>query len=76
MTFSSLKLRVWNFEFDELDFFPSLNWIFGGTQAVKIQFKLAKKSSLSNLKFQTREYQKSSADRMISQTTQKFDRSQ
>ena len=43
--------RDWNFEFDGLDFFPSLNWIF------------AVKSSLSNWKFQTRECQNSSADR-------------
>ena len=34
------------------------------TQAVKFQFKLEKKSSSSNLKFQTRECLKSSADRL------------
>ena len=38
-------------------------WILQATQAVEIQFKLGKKSSSSNSKFQTRECQKSSADR-------------
>ena len=48
----------WNFEFDELDFFPSLN-----VQAGKIQYKLGKKSSLSNWKVQTWECQKSIVDK-------------
>ena len=50
---------VWNFQFDELIFFPSLNWIF----TTKIQFKLGKKSSTSNWQFQTGEFEKSSSDR-------------
>jgi hypothetical protein len=35
------------------------------THAVKIQFKLVKKTSSSNSKLQTREFQKSSADRFL-----------
>ena len=50
----------WNIQFDKLDFLSTSNLNFTGR---KIQFKLGKKSSSSNSVFQTRELQKSSADR-------------
>ena len=34
---------VWNFEFDELDFFPSLNWIFAGYTGSKNPVQTRKK---------------------------------
>ena len=46
---------VWNFEFDELDFFPSLNCIFIACVACKNPVQTRKKSSSSNLIFQTGE---------------------
>ena len=62
--------RVWNLEFDELDFFQVWTGFLQTTQTVKIQFKLGKntvqtrkKYSSSNWIFQTGELQKSSADR-------------
>ena len=54
LTFSSLIDRI---------FFLFWTGFLQATQAVKIQFKLGKKSSSSNLKFQTRECQKQSVDR-------------
>ena len=54
---------VWNFKFDELDFFPSLNWILAGYTSSKNPVQTRKKSSSSNLKFKTGECQKLSADR-------------
>ena len=56
--------RVWNLDFDELDFFQVWTGFLQATQTVKIQFKLGKKSSSSKLKLQTGEFQKSSADRL------------
>ena len=51
-----LKFLVWKIKFFELYF--SLFWIgfLQATQAVKINFKLDKKSSSSNLLFQTRNF--------------------
>ena len=46
---------VWNFEFDELDFFPSLNCIFTACVACKNPVQTRKKSSSSNLMFKTGE---------------------
>ena len=54
---------VWNFQFDELIFFPSLNWIFTACVAYKNPVQTRKKSSSSNWKFQTGEFEKSSLDR-------------
>ena len=34
---------VWNFKFDELDFFPSLNWIFAGYTGSKNPVQTGKK---------------------------------
>ena len=34
---------VWNFKFDELDFFPSLNWIFSGYTGSKNRVQTRKK---------------------------------
>ena len=45
------------------DLFPSLNWIFAGYTGSKNPVQTRKKSSSSNLKFQTGEFKKSSADR-------------
>ena len=51
-----LKNRVKKIKLDELDFFVYIfrSWILQATQAVNIKFKLGKKSSSSNLIFQTR----------------------
>ena len=59
------------FEILQFEISSLMNWIFflvwtgflKATQAVKIQFKLGKKSNWSNSKFKTGECQKSSADR-------------
>ena len=48
---------AWNFEFDELDFFYTLNWIFAAWVACKNSVQTR------NLIFQTRTSQKSSAYR-------------
>ena len=53
---------VWNIEFDNVDFFPSLNWFLeatytGSKNPVQIR---KKKISSTNSKFQTRECQNSS----------------
>ena len=53
---------VWNFNFDEWIFFLVWTGILKATQAVKLH-QTRTKSSSSNLKFQTGEFQKSSADR-------------
>ena len=55
---------------DELIFPPRFNWILHVTQAVKIQFKLGKKSRSSDSKFQTRECQKPTADSSPDQSLQ------
>ena len=49
--FHSLDFRhsgplVWNFEFDEVDFFPSLNWIFTACVACKNSVQTRKKNQV------------------------------
>ena len=44
-------MSLWKKNKNEVDFFPSFNL---ASQTVKNQFKLGKKSSSSNIKFQTR----------------------
>ena len=56
-------LDFWNIKFDELDFSLLQTWILQVTAGWKIQFKLGKKSSSSNWKFQSGEFEKSSSDR-------------
>ena len=43
LTFHFWHSLIWNFEFDELDFFPSLNWIFTACVACKNPVQTLKK---------------------------------
>ena len=61
LQFSSLKYRVWWTWFLVYVF---QTWILHATAGRKIQFKLGKKSSTSNLIIQTGELQKSSVDKL------------
>ena len=54
--------QVWNIEFDELDFFPSFNWIFLPSVACKIQVWNKLTIKFINWIFETGELQKLSAD--------------
>ena len=53
---------VWNIEFGKLDFFLFWTGFLHAKEALKIQFTLGEKISLSNSKFETKEYQNSNAD--------------
>ena len=58
-----LKYGVWKIEFDELDFFPSLNSIFAGYTGSKNLVQTWQKFQFIKLDFSSSIYQNPSADR-------------